>query len=112
MSNVITFSNHAPIRIADADLIETVWSSGQDFGHHRLKRYTTKRGKAIYWISYNSGCSYGGHDPETTRTYLSSVKAIRDYFADHEQLESYHAEIEAEVDPDAIIDVDALIADK
>lgn len=110
MSHVITFTNHAPIRIADADQVETVWSSGQDFGHHRLKRYTTKRGKALYWVSRNSGCSYNGRDPETEREYLRDVAAIRAHFVECERLDVYHAEVEAEVDPASVIDVDALTA--
>lgn len=108
MSDTITFSNHSPIRIADPDQVETVWSSGQDFGHHRLKRYTTKRGKALYWASYNSGQCYGSHEPATVRTYLPNVQAIRSYFEERELTTRYHAEVEAEVDPGSIIDVDAL----
>jgi hypothetical protein len=105
MSSVITFSNHSPIRVADADLIETVWSSGQDFGHHLLKRYVTKQGKAIYWASYNSGRCYNGRSPDTSRTYLPNVSEIKEYFTRCELDHTYHAEVEAKVDEASIIDV-------
>jgi len=108
MSSVITFSNHSPIRVADADLIETVWSSGQDFGHHLLKRYVTKQGKAIYWASYNSGRCYNGRSPDTSRTYLPNVSEIKEYFTRCELDHTYHAEVEAKVDEASIIDVDAI----
>ncbi len=108
MSSVITFSNHSPVRIADADLIETVWGSDQQWGHHLLKRYTTKRGNSIYWVSRNSGQQVNGREPETIRVYLPNVAAIRSYFAECSLEDVYHNEIEAEVDPAAIIDVDAI----
>lgn len=106
MSSVITFENHSPVRIADVEKVETVWDADQDFGHHRIKRYTTKLGKALYWASYNSGQSYGTHSPETTRTYLRDAKAIHDYFAEQDRLSTYHAEVEALVDAAVIVDLD------
>ena len=104
MAHIITFDNHSPIRIADKDMIRTVWSSGQDFGHHDLDAYTTRRGRTIYWISENSGRSYGGHDPKTHRIYMRSIADIRAHFVES----TYHAEVEENVDEASIIDVDAL----
>ena len=104
---VITFTNHSPIRITSEDNVETVYDAHWDFGHHLLKRYITKRGKALYWASENSGRCYGTHNPETRRTYLPNAAAIRAYFVERDQLEAYHAEIEADVDAASIIDVDA-----
>lgn len=108
MSSIITFTNHSPLRVADADLVQTIWRLPRSFGHHDLERYTTQRGKSLYWISYNSGEFYNGRDPRTTRTYLPTVDAIRRYFEDHDLTARYHAEVEALVDPASILDVDTL----
>lgn len=102
MSKVITFSNHSPIRIADDE--KTVWRAGWDFGWHDLESYTTKRGKVLYWMSHNGGTDKS----RTTRTYLPTVAAIREYFAERDMLARYHADVEARVDPGSILDVDAI----
>ncbi len=104
MSSVITFENHSPIRVADADLIETVWDQTRSFGHRLLKRYTTKRGQSLYWMSQHSGSG----DETTTRHYLSDIEAVREFFIVLGLDEEYSSEVEALIDPESIIDVDTL----
>ena len=106
MTQTITFDNHAPINIADK--ATTVWSADWDFGHRLLLAYTTKRGHIIYWTSENSGRCYGNHDPVTHRSYCRDIAAIKAQFSHWEQMDCYHREVEADVDPDSIVDVDAL----
>ena len=116
-TTVITFANHSPIRVSnpehvdfygDFERVNCVWDARRSFGHHTLYCYTTQRGKQLYWISRNSGESYFGRDPVTIRTYLPSVKAIKDYFADCEMLVEYHTYVEKKVDPNSILDIDGV----
>lgn len=102
--SVISFENHPPVRVSDDAKIETVWDAGQDFGAHRLKSYKTKAGPILYWFVFNSGCTYNGHEPETRRYYMSSVKAIKSYC--EENSINYHSQIEALVDESAIQTLD------
>ncbi len=107
MCATITFTNHAPIRIASADEIATIWSAGWDFGHHRLKRYTTKRGNQIFWMSENCGNTFNGHEPETERYYLRDVAAVKAYFVGRDLENTYLAKVAEVVDPQSIEDVDS-----
>lgn len=66
--NTITFSNHLPIQ-TQADL-ETIWDGNQEWGHHRIYGIRTQKGNVHIWESSNSGCSYNGRNPKTTREHL------------------------------------------
>ena len=120
MSNftmVLSFVNHSPIRISnpveesyydDFERCVCIWSSRQDFGHHQLWKYTTLKGRDIYFITQNSGCSYNGREPQTTNTYLRDINSIKNYFNNLEMMDIYHSKIESKVDVDSILNVDEI----
>lgn len=105
---IITFRNHRPIRISNIDTIITVWSAEQPWGCHKLRCYTTQHGQRHCWAAYNSGEQHNGRAPETVRTYLDGVAAVREYFESNGMEDVYHAEIESRLDPTSIVDVDNL----
>ena len=128
-SFVVTFSNHPPIRLwgeFDANEVEankasgkyapgdyltdyedgTLWDGNPQWGHHDICYYITKSGKRLYWASYNSGESYGGRDPRTTRTFLKTAKDIENYLQEIDAAEWYR--IAGRVDAANIVDSDLL----
>lgn len=129
-SYVVTFSNHPPIRLwgeFDAAEIEaakkktehvpgdrlsdyedgTLWDKNQQWGHNDVCYYITKSGKKLYWGSYNSGESYNGHDPKTSRKFLKTVADIKAYIEDHSDISEWHR-VSHRVDPTVIVDSDLL----
>ena len=78
MKKVMTFQNHAPINYENAD-IETAWSAYQNFGHHDIDVIIGKR--LHIYDTCNSGCTYNGHEPSTTRTYLFGAKTKEEVIA-------------------------------
>lgn len=120
-SHICTFGNHPPIRFwrelgpeeapnkdyTPDRYISVVWDARQDFGHHTLEAYTCKSGKQVYFSSYNSGESYGIHEPRTRRTYLRDAKAIEAYFRQEDRTDVWFA-ICGQIDPAMIVDSDLL----
>ncbi len=130
-SIVCTFSNHAPIRfwgefeitlsddlkleqdkIASVgeyidDYVGVLWDGHRDFGHHDVEYYICKSRKRIYFSSYNSGESYGSHEPRTSRTYLKDVEAIKNYFDEIDRMDEWYR-VCGNADPALIVDSDLL----
>lgn len=130
-SIVCTFANHAPIRfwgefeitLSDNaeleaekiksvgryidDYVDCLWDANKDFGHHDIEYYTCKSGKRIYFASYNSGETYGSHEPRTRRTYLKDIEAIKTYLGEIDRIDEWYR-VCGKVDPSLIVDSDLL----
>jgi hypothetical protein len=128
-SIVCTFGNHPPIRFWDEfvaaevekeksnhnyapgdridDYTSYLWDANKDFGHHDIEYYVCKSGKRIYFASYNSGESYGSHNPRTTRTYLKDIEAIKAYFGEIDRMDEWYR-VCGNVDATLIVDSDLL----
>ncbi len=132
-SFLLTFHNHAPIRLwGDFDATKvaqkeanpythvegagkvlsdyedgTLWDGNPQEGHHDICYYICRSGKRIYWASYNSGETYGGPYPRTTRTFLKDADAIKAYLIEHVGIDEWHR-IGHRIDKNVIVDSDLL----
>jgi hypothetical protein len=136
-SFVVTFDNHPPIRLwgdFDAETVARhelpvsergtsridgagaylsdyedgcVWDRNPQWGHNDVCYYITKSGKRLYWGSYNSGESYGGRSPKTSREFLKTVDDIKNYIINHSDVSEWNR-VSHRVDVSLIVDSDLL----
>jgi hypothetical protein len=64
----LQFSNRPPLQFV-REKIEIVYDAGNEWGHSRICGYRGDKNLHV-WSSYNSGRSYGGSYPDTTRRHL------------------------------------------
>jgi hypothetical protein len=118
-SFVVTFDNHPPIRLwGEFDSDDkgthlgnfedgTLWDKNQEWGHCNVCYYVTKSGKRLYWGSHNSGMSYGGHEPQTHRTFLKTEVDIKQYIIENGGEAEWNL-VGHKVNPELIVDSDLL----